>query len=181
MKEKSKALYKLVIISMSVAFITVCSWISIPFAVNFSLQIFALLIIAAALPFSVSITSISIYILLGFIGIPVFSGFSSGLTALMGASGGFIIAFLPMAFTVSIFRKKYVQHPWIFIVISFISMLICYISGCLWYMLIFSPSTSFLSALAICVIPFIIPDTLKILLSSIALKKLNPYIKKLQL
>ena len=166
---------------MSVAFITVCSWISFPFAVNFSLQTFAIFLIAAAFPASVSLPAVAIYILLGLVGIPVFSGFNSGLSALFGPSGGYIIAFLPVATIISAFRKKFLNQSLIYVAVATLSTTVCYVFGCIWYVLIFSPSTTVLSALTICVFPFIIPDCTKILLSAIILKKLTPYINKLQL
>ena len=81
-------------IAMMTALLAICSWITIPFAVPFTMQTFAVflaLIICGGVEGSIAI---AVYIALGAVGIPVFSGFSGGVSALIGPTGGYIFGFL---------------------------------------------------------------------------------------
>lgn len=183
MRSKSNAIYKLIVIAMCIAFITLCSWITLPFAVNFTLQLFAIFFISGCFPLSISMPAIAVYILIGLMGVPVFSGFNSGLSALLGASGGFIISFIFIALIVSPFQKLYSGSIWMYILTTSASLIVCYVFGCIWYMYVFcySADCSLITAIAVCVLPFILIDILKISLSAIMLKKLQPYINRLPL
>lgn len=102
--------------------------------------------------------SVGIYILMGLIGFPVFSGFSGGIGALLGATGGYILGYLPMAVVAGIgiefFEKKSLQ---------FLAMVlgcgICYGFGTLWFCMM--TKTTVAVALGICVLPFLPGDLIK--------------------
>ena len=91
---KNKKLYKLVLSAMFVAVIAICSWISIPTTVPFTLQTLGIFIAAGLLGWKYGTLSVAVYILLGLVGVPVFANFSSGVGAIMGPTGGYIIGFL---------------------------------------------------------------------------------------
>ena len=80
----------LVYVSLFAVLITVCSWISIPFIVPFTMQTFALFLAINFLGGKKGLISIVIYVALGAVGVPVFSGFTSGIGALFGLNGGYI-------------------------------------------------------------------------------------------
>ena len=84
----------LVYISIGAALIAICSWISIPTAVPFTLQTFAVFFVLLLLGGERGTIATLIYILLGAIGVPVFAGFSGGIGILFGSTGGYIIGFL---------------------------------------------------------------------------------------
>ena len=90
----------LTFISVIIALIAVCSWISVPSAIPFTLQTFAVCLIAALLGLRPGLWAVAGYILLGAVGVPVFSGFRGGPGALLGVTGGYIIGFLFTALTV---------------------------------------------------------------------------------
>ena len=126
---------------------------------------------------------ILIYIFLGAVGLPVFSGFNGGIGALLNVTGGYIVGFIFSALTywliTSIFNKK--PRKTINLIASFMGLIVCYIFGTLWYILLFiknGDTISFTSAFTICVLPFIIPDVLKILLASSISEKINKLITK---
>ena len=77
--------------AMGIALITVCSWISVPTAVPFTLQTFAICLISALFGLKPALCTVGGYILLGAIGVPVFSGFRGGPGVLLGTTGGYII------------------------------------------------------------------------------------------
>ena len=78
----------LIYIAFGAALITICSWISIPTVVPFTLQTFAVFCVLSILGGKRGTLSILVYILLGTVGIPVFSGFKSGAAVLLGTTGG---------------------------------------------------------------------------------------------
>ena len=79
---------------MFVALMAICSWISIPTAVPFTLQTFAVFMTVAVLGVFRGTAAILVYILLGMAGVPVFAGFSGGYGAVVGLTGGYIVGFM---------------------------------------------------------------------------------------
>ncbi len=181
MSTYSGAVYKLSLIAMCVAAITLSAWLAIPFPISFTMQTFAIFLISGCFSPQISLSAVIIYLLLGIIGIPVFSGFNAGFSAILGASGGCLIAFPFCALIISLFRKHYFEKKILYILLMLFSLAICYIFSCFWYLFIFAPSagSNILTAISICVLPFIIPDILKIFLVYLIFKRLNPYLDRL--
>ena len=112
--------------------------------------------------------SIAIYILLGFAGLPVFSGFTGGAGKLLGATGGYLIGYLFMALISGLFIDKYDNSKTFRnLALCFLGMLLgtitCYLFGTLW--LSYQLSLTFTSALTVGVLPYILPDILKMILA----------------
>lgn len=181
MSTYSGAVYRLSLIAMCVAAITLSSWIAIPFPISFTMQTFAIFLISGCFSPQISLSAVIIYLLLGITGLPVFSGFNAGLSAFLGASGGCLLAFPFCALIISLFRKHYSEKKILYILLMLCSLVLCYLFSCLWYLFIFAPSTGAnpFTALSICVIPFIIPDILKVFLTYLIFKRLTPYIEQL--
>ena len=78
MKKKFRTV-DLVNIALSAVLISVCSWISIPTTVPFTMQTFAIFFVLSALGGKYGTVAITVYVLLGAVGIPVFSQFTSGI------------------------------------------------------------------------------------------------------
>ena len=97
-------------IALSAALITVCAWISIPAAVPFTLQTFAVCMTAGLLGLKRGTLTIIVYLLMGAVGLPVFTGFRGGLGAIFGTTGGYLAGFILTAFMRRIlcrsFRKE---------------------------------------------------------------------------
>lgn len=173
----------IVLISLFSAIIVVCSFITIPSAIPFTLQTFAVFLCLNILGAKKGIISILIYIFLGVVGLPVFSNFNGGIGALLNVTGGYIIGFIFSALTfwliTSLFNKK--PKKTVNLIASFMGLIVCYIFGTLWYILLFiknGEAINFISAFTICVLPFIIPDILKIVLSVVISEKINKFITK---
>ena len=81
-------------VALSAALLVVCSLISVPAAVPFTLQTFGVFVILVILGWKKGCSAILLYILLGLIGLPVFSGAKGGPAALFGPTGGYILGFL---------------------------------------------------------------------------------------
>lgn len=123
--------------------------------------------------------SCCVYLLLGFIGLPVFSGFSGGAQVLAGPTGGYLIGFIFMAFIsglfVNLFAKNVVLQGFGMIV----GLSVTYLFGTIWFMNFMK--TSLISALAQCVIPFLIGDFIKIVLAVAGGKIIKNAVKKANL
>lgn len=110
-----------------------------------------------------------IYMLLGMVGLPVFSGFSGGLGKLVGPTGGYIIGFLPMVIVMGLFIEKHRKASVKNIILNTIVMEVCtwipYLLGTAW--LAYSAKMTFTAALAAGVLPFIVEDLIKMVLAAI--------------
>lgn len=153
--------------------ICVCSWLSIPSAVPFTLQTFAVFLALLVLGGKRGTTAILLYILLGAVGLPVFHSFTGGIGILIGPSGGYITGFLLLSLTYWLITKKAGEKLWIKALALLAGLLLCYISGCAQFALV--TDTSVKSAAFTCVLPFILPDTIKLILSVLFSVKLSKF------
>ena len=85
-------------IAICTSLICISAWITIPGTVPFTLQTFAIFFTLGLLGAKRGMLSILIYILIGMIGLPVFSSFNSGLGVIAGPTGGYIIGFIFSSF-----------------------------------------------------------------------------------
>ncbi len=86
---------EMVLCALSIALMAVSAWITIPFGpIPFTLQTLAIMFVLFALIPKCALISIAGYLVLGAVGLPVFSSFKGGLAALLGPTGGFITGFL---------------------------------------------------------------------------------------
>lgn len=86
---------EIVLCGFSIALMAVSAWITVPFGpIPFTLQTLAIMFVLFALTPKCALISIAGYLVLGAIGLPVFSSFKGGLAALLGPTGGFITGFL---------------------------------------------------------------------------------------
>ncbi len=156
-------------VSMCTALIVISSWLTFPFAVNFTLQTFAIFLVCLLFDLKISLSSVILYLLIGIVGIPVFSGFGAGASALLGPTGGFLISFLTFPLIIAALKSK------MRILSMLISTVISYIFGTLWYYFIYAggSDTGMLGILGICVVPFIIPDIIKIFLADALYRRLH--------
>lgn len=176
MRRSSLAIHRLTTVSLCVAFITVCSWIHIPFFIPFTLQLFAVFLISSLFSPQISFTSLVVYIFAGLLGVPVFSGFRAGISTFASPSGGFLIGFLLASLIIPLAIKRIPQRPLPELSVMVAALLVCYCSGLLWYAFVFAPPSSapVSDAFAACVFPFFIPDVLKIILAYTVKIKLRP-------
>ncbi len=177
-------IYDIVYISIFSSFIVLCSLISIPAVIPFSLQTFAIFVISLLLGLKYAVSSIIIYILLGIVGLPVFSGFNGGISAIAGPTGGYIIGFvfIPIAiwFFSRISTKALCESNAYKIVMMSAGLLFCYSFGAVWFSISYllnGNNTSFFTIIKYCILPFIIPDCAKMLLAVFVTKRLSKIIR----
>lgn len=155
--------------------IAVCSWISIPAAVPFTLQTFAVFFVLSLLGGKSGTLSILVYILLGAAGIPVFSNFQAGIGVLLGNTGGYIIGFLFLGLIYRAFTKSGQACLGIRIFALVLGLAVLYAFGTLWFALVYlrsNGSASIPAVLTWCVVPFVIPDLLKMALALVLSRRI---------
>lgn len=166
----------LCLISLFTALITVCSWISIPLAVPVTLQIFAVFLSCAYLGLIRGVICVLTYILLGIVGVPVFSNFRGGISHLFTPSGGFIVGFLLSAIIIGLLINK--NNFKVTFTAMIIALLGCYAVGSIW-IIAFSTdnlSSNFVLNTFLGLIPLLIIDLVKIFAAAflaIKLKKIG--------
>lgn len=178
-KEKiNPAIITITSVGICAALMTICSWLSIPAIgpfVPFTLQTFAVFLIGGLFSLKVSVLSVVVYIFLGMVGVPVFSGFKSGIAAVTGPTGGYIVGFLLAVIIISLI-KNIKQSSVMFLVLGmFIGLAVCYAFGTVWFYFVYSRSNDpmgIIKILSLCVFPFIIPDVLKMTLAALLVKRL---------
>lgn len=161
-----KPLYRISRCGLFAAIICVCAFINIPvWSVPVSLALLAVMLSGIVLPPFETTVSAVVYILIGVIGIPVFSAGGAGLGVLFGATGGYLWSYPLLALTVSLFCLIPAEKRWIKYAFAFtgcvVGTAICYICGTLQYMYVCD--TSFSTAVITCIFPFIPFDVLKII------------------
>ena len=166
--------------AMFAVLIAVCSWISIPATVPFTLQTFGLFVTVGILGGKRGSVSVLIYLLLGAVGIPVFAGFKGGIGALLGTTGGYIIGFLFSALIMWGMEVLLGKKLWVLAVSMVLGLLACYAFGTIWFMVVYartSGAIGLMTALGWCVFPFILPDVIKIALALVLSKRLAKLIR----
>ena len=170
-KRKRSKTIDLVYIAMSVALITVCSWIQIPTTIPFTLQTFAVFLTVSLLGGWRANVAVLVYILLGALGAPVFASFKGGIGALMGPTGGYIFGFLFIAGVMWLMESIAKKAHWFRALSMLIGIILCYTFGTLWFMNVYvkedGSHLGLTAVLGICVLPFILPDIIKLLLALI--------------
>ena len=166
-------------IAVCAAVMAVCSWISIPAAVPFTMQTFGVFLAVGLLGGRNGTLAVVIYLLLGAAGLPVFSGFTGGIGHLFGATGGYIIGFVFSALLMWLMERLLGRSLKALVASMIAGLLVCYAFGTAWFMVVYardSGSIGLITALSWCVFPYIIPDALKILLAAVMTRRLRPLI-----
>ena len=212
-KLNKRKLSNLTLIPLFAIMIAAGAWITVPAAIPFTMQTFCIFLTLYILGGANGTKAILLYLLLGAIGLPVFSGFKAGLSVLAGPTGGYLIGFIFIGLSYRLGEKIFLRSvsgngagrlsgtgscdddtgrgssdasgngasrmserrgKFLFLILG---LCICYAFGTGWFVYISnssSSSVSVLQALSLCVLPYIIPDLIKLLLASKLSAKLAP-------
>ena len=172
---------QMVLIALMTAVTCVLGPLSIPLPfspVPISLTNFAIFLAIFVLGMKNGTISFIIYLLLGAVGVPVFSSFRGGLQVLAGPTGGYLIGFiflaLIMGFALDHFDRKLVPT----IIGMIIGMAVCYAFGTVWLAKLLS--LSFKEGLMMGVIPYLSGDVAKIIIAAIVGPKLYGATQKIR-
>lgn len=175
------SVHELTAVAIGAALIAVCSWISVPTTIPFTMQTFAVCLAAALFGSRCGVWAVLCYICLGLIGLPVFSGFRSGFAVLLGPTGGYISGFLFTAWITGVGAKRCGRRrPALFLFMA-AGILVCYAFGTAWFMVVYARHTGPIrlgTALAWCVLPYLFPDGVKIALASALAARLHPMLNR---
>lgn len=173
---KGFALRDLAFIGLFAVLIAVCSWITIPGAVPFTLQTFGVFCTLGMLGGRRGTCAILVYILLGIVGIPVFSGFTGGIGQLLGMTGGYILGFLLMGLLYWLMTRLAGSSLPVMILAMVLGLAVCYAFGTIWFLQVYTRqkgAITIMAALWSCVFPFLIPDGIKLTLALLLTKRLT--------
>ncbi|MGN0470161.1 MAG: biotin transporter BioY [Acutalibacteraceae bacterium] len=179
---KKSVLTDMVYVAVFTAIISVLAQISIPLGVivPFTLQTLGMFLAGAMLGWKRGTLSVILYVLLGAVGLPVFAGFSGGVSVLFGPTGGYIIGFIFTALAVGFMTDKLGRKLWVLAVSMVVGLLLCYIFGTAWFIILYNiqgNAMDLITALGYCVFPFLIADGLKIIAAAILVNRLDKIIK----
>lgn len=160
----------MVLSSLFGALIAVCAWIAVPIPpVSFTMQTFAVLLALGVLGGKWGCVSILLYLLMGVVGLPVFAGFRGGAAALLDVTGGFLWGFL-LGGLAYWGLEKVAKLPAMAAV-----LLISYGCGCWWFTVYVG--SGFGAAVLACVVPYLIPDCIKLWLAYGMSKRIRRNVK----
>ncbi len=155
--------------ALSIALVAVCANVTIPVGpIPFTLQMLAMPFMIQILSPRQAVAVIFGYVLLGVVGLPVFSGMRGGIGVLLGPTAGFIWAYLvavPLAALVLwLFRRRGIDGFATGVLSGVVFTAVSYVGGWLWYMVMagVTPLQSFLVTVA----PFVVLDFIKVLIAT---------------
>lgn len=157
---------KMMILAAIFAAITaVCAQIRISVGpVPFTLQVLAICVTGMILGSRWGAISAVVYVTMGAFGIPVFSGFSGGLQTIVGKTGGYLLAFIPAAYVIGLIMERGRITVWKAFLANLSGLLIIYAIGVSQLKLVLNLSWE--QAVQFGLIPFVIPDLVKLAFAS---------------
>jgi len=179
-KSSRKGARDTVFIGLFVVLISVCAWIVVPYVVPFTMQTFAVFFAFSYLGGLRGSIAVFGYLVLGLIGIPVFAGGTCGIGVILGQTGGYMIGWVVSGIIIWIFEKPLKNSLKGQVALMLVGLLVCYIIGTTWFVFAYARQVKEIgwwTATVWCVLPFIVPDVIKILLAttlSRRIKKLYP-------
>lgn len=114
--------------------------------------------------------SVFLYLLLGMIGLPVFSGYKCGAAALFGPTGGYLIGYLFCVWIIGFLSGRGRGGKWLivrFVLAAVLGTAVLYLFGTVWFLLVYTKGITLSDALAKCVLPFLPLDSVKIVVSAV--------------
>ena len=144
--------------SLFAGVMAVCAWLAVPISdIGFTMQTFGVFLALGLLGGKWGTVSIGIYLLMGLVGLPVFSGFRGGPGMLLGVTGGYLWGFLLSGLAYWAL-ERFGRLP-----AMVGGLLICYACGTLWFLQYSGGGIALV--LLRCVVPYLIPDGIKIFLA----------------
>lgn len=177
---KKEKISDITLVALMTAVICLCSWITVPLgSIPFTLQTFGVFLALRFLGGQKGTLSIIIYLLLGASGLPVFSNFGAGIGKILGPTGGYLLGFIFSGITVILLEKVDKRIKYFRILTDIIAAAVYYALGTAWFYLFIGVKNgmSIFAVLSACVIPFVLPDIVKIAAAEIIALKIPDKIK----
>ena len=166
----------MILCGLFAALLALCAWISLPAAgVIFTLQTFGIALTLLLLGGKRGTIAVVVYLLLGIVGLPVFTGFQGGLGTLLNVTGGYIVGFLAWALLYWLITTVAPQKK---ILAMVAGLLICYGFGTFWFYTLYLQGGSAMGLGAFllkCLVPYLLPDAAKLSLAFLLATRLKRF------
>lgn len=154
-------------IAMFVALLSVLGGVSIPIGpISITLGTLGVYLVGALLDTKYSIVTILIYILMGALGLPVFSNFTGGVAKLVGPTGGYIFGYIFCVAIQGLMTSKRKDKKRVYPVSMLLGTVFIYLFGTIWFLVVANGKYTLGQVMMICVVPFLLGDAIKIIVSS---------------
>lgn len=173
MKAKNMALC-----GLFTAVLAICAWLAVPFGDQvITLQTFGIFLTLGLLGGKRGTAAIFVYLLLGAVGVPVFSGFRGGLGALLGTTGGYIFGFMLTSLLYWLITSLK-DSPAARLIAMVLGLFLCYACGSYWYMTQYlgDGAVTLGAVLLRCVVPYLVPDAIKLALAWLLTGRLKRFV-----
>ena len=199
---KSQKTIQMAEIALMSAVLCVFAPFTIPIPVSpvpFSLATVAVYLAGALLGAKKGTACVIVYLLLGMMGIPVFSGVSGGVGVLLGPTGGYLVGYIPCVFVTgrllergwSFMQKKKcfgvegkAARSWWRVVWNAFSMalgtILCYALGTAWFLFVMDGTYTVMQALLVCVVPYVAFDMIKILAVAVIAVPIRKILRRIE-
>ena len=162
------------------ALLAVCAWLAVPVGDSMiTLQSFGVFLTLGVLGGKRGSISILVYLLLGAVGLPVFAFFRGGFGALLDTNGGYLWGFLAAAGVYWLMEACLGDRSWVRATGMVLGLLICYTCGCLWFRFGYLSDGTAMGMGAVIlktVVPYLIPDGIKLFFAWYLSQKLRKYV-----
>ena len=170
-------------IALFAVLMAVCAWITVPLPkplVQFTMQTFAMFMALLVLGGRRGLYAMVVYLLLGAVGMPVFSGFRGGMGVLLDTTGGYIIGFVAAALVYWLVTARLGESLPVSAAACVLGLAVCYAFGTAWFLVVYARNSGpigLATALGWCVFPYIIPDLVKLALAVVLSRRVKHFLK----
>ena len=162
------------------ALLALCAWISIPVGdTAFTMQTFGIALVLWLLEGKWGTLSIFVYLFLGIVGLPVFSGFQGGIGALLGSTGGYIMGFLVWSILYWLLTALGPKTEIFRLTAMLAGLLCCYFFGSFWFYRLYLRGGNAIGLGFVflkCVVPYLIPDAAKLTAAWFLARRLKRFV-----
>ena len=170
----------MVYIALFACLMAICAWVSVPAQIPFTLQTMGVFLAVGLLGGKRGTLAVLVYILMGAVGLPVFSGMTGGVGKLLGMTGGYIVGFLASALVMWLMERLLGKKLWVLGLSMVLGLIACYAFGSAWFLVVYARNVGpigLMTALGWCVFPYIIPDLAKLALAVILSRRVKKFLK----
>ena len=152
-------------IALMAAVLCIASPMIVPIGpIPISLATLAVYVAGVCLGAAEGTAAVAVYILLGAVGLPVFSGFTGGFQKIASVTGGYLVGYIPCVAAIGWAADRW--QGWRLIPAMVVGTILLYALGTAWFM--FQSGNSLAASLATCVVPFLVGDGLKMVVAVVA-------------
>ena len=164
MTDRSLTLRRMTLAAVFAATLSVACPLTVPIgAIPVTLAVLFLFLCGGLLGPRDGTVAVAVYVAIGALGVPVFSGFRGGYSVLIGPTGGFILGYFPCVILAGLGRERRRLRPLFFL----LGLLACYLPGALQFGLVTGNDP--LTVCKLSILPFLLPDGAKLILACLLL------------